>query len=112
MEPYQQIDSPASVAGGRAEYPSTPLSEAVLGHDASRPDGRLLTACLDNLMRYLLTGCRQHALRTALLLELAESQCIGDCELQTLCRRMSERLRAGDLLGSDAVPAVRTPDHV
>jgi hypothetical protein len=54
----------------------------------------LLSACLDNLMRYLLTGCRQHAERALLLLERAQALEGTDASFQDLCQRMGERLRA------------------
>lgn len=72
---------------------------------------RLLTACLDGLMRYLLTGCRLHAERAALLLERAEADGIGDASLQGLCGSMSERLRDGGRLGHEAPFAGRGATH-
>jgi hypothetical protein len=43
-------------------------------------------------MRYLLTGCRQHAERALLLLERAQAQEGIDASFQDLCRCMGERL--------------------
>jgi hypothetical protein len=62
---------------------------------ADRPEvtqASLLAACLDNLMRDLLTGCRQHAERALLLLERAQAQEGMDASFQDLCRCMGERL--------------------
>jgi hypothetical protein len=74
---------------GLAPSGAVPLADRLEYAQAS-----LLAACLDNLMRYLLTGCRQHAERALLLLERAQAQEDMDASFQDLCRCMGERLRA------------------
>ncbi len=103
MEPDHPRRHPTRIA----DLSPTPVAEAGAGSDDT-----LLTACLDGLMRYLLTGCRLHAERAMLLLERAEADGVGDETLQMLCRHMSERLRDGGRLGHDATLAGRGAAHV
>ncbi len=65
---------------------------------------RLLIACIDNLMCYLQTGCRQHAARAVFLLERAEARPGGDAGLRLLYRGMRERLSAALPLPAASIP--------
>lgn len=86
-----------------------PAAYADVGAGADSP---LLAACLDGLMRYLLTGCRLHAERARLLLERAEDDGLGDAAQQMLFRQMSEHLRQGDLPGQVIGTERRGTAHV
>jgi hypothetical protein len=92
--------------------PPAQVSAGDLAPAAASRENPLLTACLDGLMRYLLTGCRLHAQRTALLLERAEAEGLGDEALQLLCRRMSERLREGGRLAQEGEVVEKGVAHV
>ncbi|MCU0841161.1 MAG: hypothetical protein MUC79_05490 [Thiobacillaceae bacterium] len=52
----------------------------------------LMAGALDNLMRFLLTGCRHSAGRAALLLERLAAAPDTDVDLELACQRMSDRL--------------------
>lgn len=110
MELEQEITQSVSMAKDSVRPPG--IASSSKAFDAVDPGGQLLAACLDSLVRFLLTGCRLHAQRTALLLERVEVEEVGDSELQALCLQASALLRAIDRSGNQAVCGRRALDHV
>lgn len=76
----------------------------------------LTAAALDNLMRFLLTGCRHMSQRAAVLLERLATEPGTDAELSAACQRLSERLQ-DEAVQVRAAASVRgydgwRPEHV
>lgn len=67
----------------------------------------LMAGALDNLMRFLLTGCRHSARRAAILLERLAAAPDTDADLELTCQRMSDSLADGAGRADAPMPGAR-----